>query len=234
MSKPPDHDQTFRIDRDRVSRILSLLQRQEEIAIDLGDEETPGIDELRRLLHRVQQRHQASSVFSRLPFGPGATGKPLDPSSGVPSTGAVLLAFHAGGRIDLATLAQAMGINNSRAGRELYAARIAVTTPDDHACDHMREAIGRYDDDTLADESMMALANHSRSCEDCSRTLENARSLDERLRESIRTAPAIVPVDPSYRANLNRKPMLLLIGILAVAVIALITLLVVSYGAAPL
>ncbi len=232
MSETPGNGQTFRIERDTVSRILALLQRQEEIAIDLGNEEVLGPDELRSLLRRVHQRHQAFGVFSRIPFGTGATGKALDPSSGISSTGAVLLAFHAGGRIDLDTLSRALGIDPAETGSALFKARMSVTAPEESACDHMQEAIGRYDDPALQAETLIALVNHSRACDVCSAALKNSRALDERLRETVRTSPAIVPADDNHRASLNRNPMLLLVGILAVVIIAIVTLLVVGYGAA--
>jgi hypothetical protein len=227
-----DHQQLpLHVRRDTVARILSLLQTLDETSIDLGETETLGPAELHDTLIRAQRRHRASSLFKRLPFGESSGDQILGPRWGVPSTGAVILAFHAGGELDINPIADSFGISSDDVGRELYDARRAVIGAATDACGHMRSRVGRYADQSLPREEMVALVNHVHACDECTTILYEFRSLDERIREYVESAPIAPVIREWERSRLTRKPLLVLVPLVLAVTMAIAALAAVGFGA---
>ena len=218
------------IHRDVAARALSLLQEPDEIAFDLDAPETLDSTELGELISRAERRHQASSLFTRHPSGAQLQGRMLGPGWGIPSIGAVLLAFHAGAEIDARSLAGASGKPEDEVGQDLYHARRALTGSEAEACQHMRPLIGRYADSSLPRDAMIGLINHARACEQCRELAAEFRSLDERIHDAVEAAETILPATESSRLRVRRNPLLLWVPIIVVILVALIILAVISPG----
>jgi hypothetical protein len=240
MSGLERHSTSLLLTRDTASRVLSLLQSSDEIAIDLLDLEAIDTAALPGVLSRAYRRHQAAGLFTRFPFGSQQSDRMLGPGQHIPSDGAVLLAFHAGAGLDVTTLAESFNVSPEDAGNALYRARIATIDPENAACAHMRSALGRYADTSLEHDVVLSLVNHSRACDACGEILSEFRALDERIDDSVRRAPAVPIQDDRERSLLIENPLLLWvpIGLLIVAAIATLALLgfgsATQSGAAPL
>jgi hypothetical protein len=231
MSAAPS-DHTTKLGRETAARVLTLLQRQDEIAVDLPEAEQIDFKSLKSLLYRVHRRHQASGLFTHFPFGDQSGDQILGPGHGIPSKGAVILAFHAGAESPVGLLATMFESTPEEVGNELYHARKSVIGVEDNACQHMRSLTGRYADSSLDQTETAALVNHARACGPCSAILSEFRALDERIVEAVSTAPETEPAARNERARLTRNPLLLWIPIIIVIAIAIGAVMIIGTGAA--
>ena len=220
-----------KIPKERIARSLSLLQAPDAIAQDLNDNAWLTPDDLRSLVQRVYRRHQSERILQRLPFAGERSFELLGPGEDVSSSGAVLLALSVGAGISPARIAESLGIDQDRAGLELYRARQTLGDSSTDACPHMHRLIGRYHDPELDRADIAALTNHSSACPDCGEALRAFRDVDQFLSEQTSSAPLIPAREASGMARLHRASPLIWAPALIIAVIAIAALSAIGFGA---
>jgi hypothetical protein len=218
------------ISRSVASGALALLQSPEAVSIDLGPDDPVDQAALAILLQRALRRHQVSSVLTRIPFGQERSHQILGPGQGIPSKGAVLLAFHIGAKLDVALITPEFDLSETDAGRELYSARAALIGTELNSCAAFQSSLGRYDDGSLPREEMLGLINHTRACGDCRVVLDEFQSLDDRLREVAANSPEVAPVTPGQIKRYSNNSLLLWTPILLVVIVAIAILLLTGSG----